>query len=442
MAPTQERKHEANRLRQEGCYAAALSIYRDLWEETHDQYFAAGVLHCLRKERLFDQAIPLADDLFAQRPELAWCRVEITWTYIQGMIYKDDNDKAIDKTLDVAERVLELNSGETARNVVVLRVLKLANSSKRWNIINEWALRIDPASLSSDPRVVDGSGRTGWSDQALWYNYRIKGLIYGGDSNDTSQARELADMALKLFPKEQRFFARLKARAEMQMGNLSESEDIYRSLCSNNPEWWMLWEYSIAVRDQGRDDDALQLMYRATQACKSLKLMVKLLRDIGLLCLKMGRPEEAIDHLVLCRFVREEQGWSLPTALDTDISTANEIAGSASEPSSLKETLRLCRRHWDNAFASPRSDRDSHQSNRNTRFRLLGRVKLGPGERTFCFIDVKGGPSIYCRKSDLPPGTENGDDVVFDAQPSYDRKKDQESWEACNVRQMVVGRVR
>ena len=79
-------------------------------------------------------------------------------------------------------------------------------------------------------------------------------------------------------------------------------------------------------------------------------------------------------------------------------------------------------------FPRARSD------NRRTRSRLTGRIVAGFSDKSFCFIAVEGEQSIFCHKSELPSGVSDGDEVIFDARPSYDKKKGQESWKASNVR--------
>jgi len=42
--------------------------------------------------------------------------------------------------------------------------------------------------------------------------------------------------------------------------------------------------------------------------------------------------------------------------------------------------------------------------------------------------------TFYCSKNNLPSEISDGTKVVFDAIPSFDRKKQKESWKAVNIR--------
>ena len=69
---------------------------------------------------------------------------------------------------------------------------------------------------------------------------------------------------------------------------------------------------------------------------------------------------------------------------------------------------------------------------------LTGKVNSIKDDLPFCFIYTNDKQSFFCSKSELPPKTSNGDDVIFDAIPSYDKKKGKDSWKAANIRHTNV----
>ena len=54
-----EMSKRANEHRKNGQLEKALPLYRELVKDDSDSYSAAGLLHCLRKLHLFDEALPL-----------------------------------------------------------------------------------------------------------------------------------------------------------------------------------------------------------------------------------------------------------------------------------------------------------------------------------------------------------------------------------------------
>ena len=434
MTNLTEQEQKAIGFRKTRNFKEALPLYRNLYKETEDKYAGAGLLQCLRKLELFDEAIVFADELIVKYPDFEWCRNEVIWTYIQGVANKLGEEESLEKVIEIANKIMSFYPTVLARKLTVFKVLKYAKSSKHWEIVNEWVIKIAPDSLSSKP-MIDDSGREGWSDQALWYNYRINGLIEKGNKKE---AITTVDEILERFPKQRKFFLRLKALANYLLGKLPESEEIYKNLCSGyKPDWWMLHEYAKAVRDIGRKEDALKLMYQATSGSSKLESMVSLFVDIGMLCKELGKYEEARIHLVLCKYIRNEKAWTVPESIINTVDDLNKIIGNDKKPSSLKEALRICRSEWSKLLCKENDLKNLSYKNRKIKKGLVGKVNLGRIDRVFCFIITKDEQSFFCYKSDLPPDITDGSDVTFNAIPSFDKKKNKESWKATNIRRCM-----
>ena len=430
MTDITEQKQKANQFRKVKNFREALPLYKDLWKETGDECDGAGFLHCLRKLELFDEAIVLADELITKYPDFEWCRNEAIWTYIQGILDKFNEEEPLERVVEIANRIMNLNPTGLAAKLTVFKVLKSAKSSNHWETVNEWVVKIDPGSLSTKP-MTDDSGREGWSDQSLWYYYRINGLIEKGDAKE---AINTVNEIIERFPKQQKLFLRLKALANHLLGNLSESEKIYQNLCSGyKPDWWMLYEYAKVVRDVGRREDALKLMYQAASGHLKLEFMVSLFLDIGMLCKELGKYEEARAHLVLCKYIRDEKGWTVPESIINTVNDLNKIIGNNKEPSSLKEALSICQGEWSKLLGKENNLNNLPYENRKVKKGLVGKVSLGRSDHPFCFIITRDEQSFFCYKSDLPPDIIDGNEVSFDAIPSFDKKKNKESWKASNI---------
>ena len=306
MNDLSEKKKKANDLRKKFNYTDALPIYRDLWKENCDEFDGSGLLHCLRKINLFDEALPLADDLIKEYPNFNWCRIEVIWTYIQGELGKLDKGASREQIVQLANKIMNLNPDPLAAKVVTFKVLKLAKYSRYWDILDEWTNKINPNLLSSESEI-NASGKKSWSELSRWYYYRSLALLNRGQTDD---ALNLIDDALKCFPMQAKFFLRQKAEVFLSLGDLGSAEKAYRQICSSKKvDWWLLHRYSLLLAAKGQKEEALQLMYQAASMNYKLELMVKLLADIGDLCKHLGKNEEARAHLVLSRYIREQKGW-------------------------------------------------------------------------------------------------------------------------------------
>jgi hypothetical protein len=52
----------------------------------------------------------------------------------------------------------------------------------------------------------------------------------------------------------------------------------------------------------------------------------------------------------------------------------------------------------------------------------------------YCFIKTDDEQSFFSSRSSLPSKVMDGDEVCFDAIPSFDKKKNKESWKASHIR--------
>jgi tetratricopeptide (TPR) repeat protein len=234
--------------------------------------------------------------------------------------------------------------------------------------LNEWIIKIDPNLLNSEP-VINDSGKKGWSEQSRWYYYRTLGLINQGQTND---ALVLIDYALEHFPGQSKFFQKIKAEAYCNLGNLDEAEKIYKNICnSKKVDWWILHRYSQLFIVKGSKEDALRLMCQAASMNSKLDVMVTLFADIGKLCSELKMIEEARAHLSLCRYIREQKGWSKSELLLT-IDDLNKIIGNNNEPTNLKDALQICKSFWEKQLSSERISIDKYKEERRTRYNLSG----------------------------------------------------------------------
>lgn len=198
-----EMSKEATELRKKGEFEKALPLYQELSTDSSDSYSAAGLLHCLRKLHLFEEALALCTPANQEHLALYWYRNEVIWTLIQGKLNRTNERTSVQEVESIAESILTLDPEEgTAKWAIVRRVLKAAKSRKRWDVVLRWTERIRPEVLSMVP-MKDNAGRDGWCDKALWHYLRIRSMVEVGDKK---QAVSYAQDAINLFPKQAKFF--------------------------------------------------------------------------------------------------------------------------------------------------------------------------------------------------------------------------------------------
>lgn len=419
---------EAIRLRQEKKYEEALSLYERSWLETGDQYDGAGLLSCLRKLKQYDKAILLADEIVKKFPDFQWGKNEAIWTYIEGKLYKLEDDAQPDRVIEIASDIMRLKPEGVAAKIVVFRVLKTAKAAGDWKTVDEWANKLRPEALSNDP-MTDDEGREGWSDQSLWYNYKARAIV---ETDKAEEVIQFIDEVINKFPRQKKFFLRLKAMSLHKLNQLDKAQEIYKSLCdARRPDWWLLHEYARVLNDRGEKKDAFKIMCQAAVSHKKLDAMVTLFKEMGLLCKEAGRMKEARAHLLLSSLIRTEQGWSIPESLSNTIAELNSVLNNENAPSNIREALNHCRETWNNILGV-KTDHTS-LTHRKPKRGLIGKILLGKPEVSFCFIHGSDNETYFCYKSDLPAGIADGAAVSFTAAPSFDKKKNVESWKAVAI---------
>lgn len=434
MSDIDEQKKEAKKLRKKGDFKKALPLFKTILEETGEIYYGCGLLHCLRKLKIFDEAIALADELILEHQEFNWCRNEVIWTYIQGILNQLTEDDQLENILEIAEKIFTLKPEAIAAKKVVFKVLKAAKKKGRWEIVNDWVKKIDPELLDTSPMKID-KGKEGWSEQAIWYNYKIKGLIEEDIEEGAKEAIKIIDDILEKFPKQKLFLLRLKAVAYAHTGKFDNAEKIYNRICSEyKPDWWIFHEYGKVLSALGNKEKALELMCRAAGSNTNIKTMVNLFDDLGIFCKEMGKFEEARNHLYLCKLVRESNEWSVSSILENTIRALNKEIGNNKSPDSLKDALSNCRKFWREITGFELKPRKKISNGRDIRKDLVGKISFGKSERPFCFIFVKNEDPIFCKKSALSPEIKDGSKVIFNAIPSFDMKKNKASWKASNIK--------
>jgi len=427
-------KKRANELRKAKNIQEALPLYENLWKISGDSFDGAGLLHCLRKSQKFEQALPLAEELIVKYGSENWIKIEVIWTYISGILEKMGDDMSLQNIIGFSQKILDLNPDSLAKKVVVFKVLKSAKRAGKWHLVLEWSEKVDPDLLSDTPMMI--RGKEGWCDQETYYNYKIRALIETGNEQ---KALEILETVIGKYPKNNKFFLRLKALALKKLNRLPEAEELYKSLClGRSPDWWLLHEYAVVLSlspDKSKKELSLVIMYEAASSSRKLETCVNLYEDICSVCIVLGKNFEARDHIVLSKLVRLDHGWNISKEIEDRIVDLNQTVGAESQSQNLHQALSICKEHWNNALSTEHSmvqEFNTPQVLKN----LTGKITLGPRDRPYCFINTSDKKAIICFKSDISDDIRDGDDVIFDAIPSFDKKKNRQSWKARGVKKI------
>lgn len=318
----------------------------------------------------------------------------------------------------MVEKVLEAKPDEIAFKITVFKLLKSAKKHGNWDVLNEWITKIDP-------NILDGytDETTGWTDKELWYYYRVNGLIY---SHKEEEAIHIIENNNSEFYKQKKFFERLKAKANINLGKFEDAEKSYKALVSSKTDWWLLHEYGNILLKQNKKEEALSCFINAalTPPMK-LELKVSLFSDIANLFILLNKKDSALPHFLLAKSVREENGWSLGDLNDK----IAHIRDATEEKEEKRTLLNKCKIIWQEFVGKETIGTNDSKQTRN----LKGKVINFNNEKPFCFIKTKDHQSYFCSKADLPKGIAEEQVVKFDLKPSFDKKKNENTFKAANI---------
>lgn len=417
-----QQKEHANTLRKSGRIEEALPVYQLLWESSQDKFDGAGLLHCLRKLKRYNEAISLAKELEKQHLDFNWCRIEIVWTYIVGLLNQITDKDSLGKTLNIANHIMKLNPDELALQKVVFTVLKKAKQNKKWDTACEWVDKISPNNIDETPIETD-RGSTGWDYVSIWYLHKIRCLIHQALY---LEAVNMVEFVLSKPNQKEKYFKRLQAMAYLKQDKLAQAEStLYPLTLERRVDWWILHDYANLLNIKGDKEQALCIMYKAASSERKLEGILSLILDIANLAKELNRKEESYYHFQLFKLLREKNDWSLSEQVNLVL---QELIKKEGFPTQITfyEVLKNCRDYWGSNNAVRKEPK------KTVRKSLIGKVVNVKEEAPFCFIQTAA-EYFFCYKSDIPVPADNGLNVQFDAIPSFDKKKNKESWKASNI---------
>jgi len=416
MESLSDKSERANELRKKGDFVAAIPLYEELYRDNPDKYNISGLINCYRKTGRFKDATPLADEIIEKYPDFKWGRNEYAWTLIQDQLTSFPETGSLDDLIAIVNNILKANPDTIAHNYTIFKLLKFAKNIKDWSVLNEWIVLIDPETLERE--------NEGWSQIERWYYYRVEALI--NLKNEEQAISIIAENSDKITRKGL-YFERLKAKAYMRLDDYEKAGESYKKAMSfsRNVDWWLLQEYGMLLKLQNKKEEALSYMIRAAASKPMFTAKkVTLYANIADFFIDQNDDDDAYIHLLLSKNIREDNGWGLKDINDKlrMLNPSQNIEGM-----STKDLEDKCKNIW-RTYIPLQSSYDNSQK------RITGKILNLYDDRSFCFIETKKGESFFCKKRDLPSGSKTGQIVTFIPKPSFDKKKNKESFSATNIR--------
>lgn len=414
----------AETLRKDKKYAEASAQFAEVWQQNPSPYVGWRYAFCLRKVGQLNEAERVAREALSKYPEDRFTKTELGWILYERELKPAKVAKDLWRTINVANQVLKLSPDGLTLSRVALAVMKVSKERGKWEVLMEWADRLDPANLDNQPGIFDG--KRGMSDRETWYVGRSHALL---ELERFDEARQCAQAGLVEFPDEI-FLRRTAALALAGSGDVAGSVREMRSLLSHRRvEWYMRAELADLEYQMRNYGDAYRLICEALASCRQEdKYKLGHLVTLARVAVALGKLDVAAEHVSLTKAIRSSQGWPIPRELievERGLQRAIQSLGVTLPvlPQDVALLARLCRQRW-------------HEGKTEGVEFHRGVVKLYPEDRHFAYIKRDDdGDDVYVLVRDLPRRcNQPGSHVEFALKTSYDKKKERESVQATNVR--------
>jgi len=321
-------------LRRAGQYDKALALFQELADDEAGPDVLWRVAYCLRRLGRIeeaDQAIARALEKFDSDP---WVRREAAWITYEKALKPAVAAEDLEAACEAARRMMDLAGDEPlVRERAVFCAIKVARSRRDWDQVVAWTDELDPETLSTDKREIDG--RTVMSPREQWYFARLKGLV---GLRRWDEARQVADRALEQFPG-RRDFVRWRALARAELGELESAIADMQRLVERERAWYLLDTLADLHARAGDLGAARRAAARALLAPGELKSKVALIARLATWLDAEGLDGAAEQALLAIR-IREAEGWGVPEAL------IRLAAGAPEDRRALSELARAARERW------------------------------------------------------------------------------------------------
>jgi tetratricopeptide (TPR) repeat protein len=416
-----KRYHQAEAHRKSGQFREAEEIFRELWDEYPNPNVGWRWVYCLRKLESAQEAIETARQVGESFPEDEWVRREHAWCIYSHEVKPAQSQRNLERVVRFAQQMVDLTQDELIATRAAFAVIEIAKDRGKWEVVSQWCNRLEPGKLSSESYTY--GEHKGMSDLEQWYYAKVKALV---NLKQWPEVRKLALEAAVAFPRKDDFL-RWAAQARAYEGDMAgAAEELEGLIRRGNAQWYILSDLARVKLRLGQCEEALRVACRSALAFGEDKAKVNLFSLLAELGLALQQVEFAAYHLALAKAVRLREGWPLKSdllLLEQRVNAALTNSAPVELSTDPRQLLSVCQVMWRKQVSAGKP-------------RYTGKVCNLPAGKKFGFIAPDGGSeNIHVFLRDLPRAAQTVDALVeYSLEPSFDHKKNRESFRAVDVR--------
>ncbi|PKN86626.1 MAG: hypothetical protein CVU46_07165 [Chloroflexi bacterium HGW-Chloroflexi-8] len=412
----------AESLRKQGNYQPAAQAFELLWKKSPSPSIGWRWAFSLRKMDSIAMAEKVIQEVIQKFPNDKFVISEFGWIQYFKDIKPGLDENNLGRIINAANKVWTYSPTDLLLAKLVLAVTKAAGKRGKWDIVLEWSGRVQADQL--DSKATEYEGKPGMSDRELWYIRRSHAML---ELSQFNEARQFAHEGLKEFPNEL-YLSRNKALALAGSGDVAGGAAELRQLLHHpRADAYLKADLGELEFQLGNLDEANRLLCEAVLNPQGDQYKLGYFLTMAEINLAKGRPMAAAESIALAKAVRQKEEWSIPAKLTHLEQETIEMLDAQGQvwpelPQDIHSLSKLCAGHW------------KAESTIGLK-RVTGRVGRIYPDKKHTFLERDDGEkSVFVLVRDLPKGCSEGTRVEFVLKPSFDRKKNEESMQAADVK--------
>lgn len=374
----------------------------------------------LNKEKKFADALKYFKEHKSEfTPETIGANKYIVYEVISSLIEMNHYD-AIFTFLEIHKVILDPKNFS-----YILKKFK-DKPSINWIVLNKFCDLVSLDQLDTECKTIEVERKGEKKPMELasskedWYAIKTKALF---ETQHYEECFTLSKKALESFDKfhysNDVWFARRIALSKKHLGNSTDALNELLLVLRRKKEWFIQSEVAEIYKENGENEKAFKYAIDAINNFGDLEYKVGLLVLIAELLNTMQEKELSFKHYSLSKLLRQQEKWGVPNAISAALSQFSFEQISIEKLPELKKELK---KYWDSF--------KSLQINEGTIKTIISDGRAG-------FIDTDNKKSYFFSSKEFKGKKEllqQGQKVTFNLEDSFDKKKNQPSKIAINIK--------
>jgi tetratricopeptide (TPR) repeat protein/cold shock CspA family protein len=374
----------------------------------------------------YEEASNFGENAMSVYPDDKYIRTEMNWLLYDSKFKAAFEKKDLGQTVFLAKKLIGFPQDDFMTKIVSDKIVELSKERKQWDVLLEWAQKIQVSTLSPDKKT-SSDGKSYMSEKEKWFINVSRAYL---ESEQYDKAVEYSNSGLSEF-EESTHLQRTKALGLINLGQINEGKRLLNLLLKDDTRSWYVYSDLAEVEyKEANYSECLRLLSLAVDNRQSEKYKITSYLQLAVTAYKMSNFEFALLHAKLAQLIRQKEGWKESDELSNLISQIKERLESKKfdEISGISVQSKLSK-----LCESARNQVIEKYESRETG--VVGQVIPG---KDFTFIRIDGtNTDIFVKINEIPSSLRvPGSHVSFVKVPSFDRKKQQDSLKAIKLRQI------